>query len=1846
MKQKISALLAIIMFICSFSAFGSGAFAAGAVSITTITQRPFIIDDGGQLKSETQLTISNPGVALSAWVKISVTGKSPYLQSIGNLVAGTSTTIVNVLELDNDGDNVTFEVFDNADGTGVPVATKTSTQKKIRHWKFFIAHDTHMDYGYTNPQESLRKSIFPGFLDDASTKIAQTAGQTANNQFRYPLEASYMFLESAANARNADWLETYKQNVRNGNISYPSNFQHSVYEGLGTEQLARENYYSERISKDMLGADSSKVLVKSDDSSISWANIDANASAGVKYGVIRANWTNSTWSDSNDNNYAAAYPRLFYMQGRVPTNKILFYNHGKYSMDDFSFRNTDVSGNATFNAVAGSLLNLQNNVTDPTSPSSYPYDAVFEDMTNGGDNGGIVADVIRNIQTMNAKTDSLGRKYVFPEYRSSNVGDFFQYIDANADTSKIPTFKGTLEGSWNYGAASAAFETSVNKQNHDKLPAAEKFATWATLAGSGTRYPFENINEAFKKMTIFDDHAWGPQAPSNNRPEDQWNWKRDMAITGNTLSDSTLNSSLGAINALIPTNGKTIVVYNSNSWINSDIVNVKASDLPVHFDLIDKETGLPVPYQRLSDGNVAFVAGNVPGNGYKTFQVNTRADDPVFTTSLVATANTLENNYFKVTFDSTGSISSIIDKANGNKEMVDSTAPNKMNQFIYYTTNANASTLLTTNSVISAQLTSAVGGVMGVMTADGKPAQGVSNLKRNVILYDSLPRIDIVNDVMKDVAMNTAAQDEEAYFSFPMNVSTPLIRHEMPTGDVRPGVSSNTKDTSTEQLYGSMTDNYTVNRWIDVSNQSDYGIMLSPVNAPLVEYGARRSYQWDKNYDVRQQKPWIYSYVFNNKWQTNFQKTQGGLVSFKYSIASHGGADWKTGRADKFGMQAASGFTSTVIQNAQSGTYNGKVDQLIGIDQNNVVLTAAKIAENNGEGVILRFNETLGADTTVTVDLGKLQAGSATQTDIVENDLAPLQVIDNKVTFTIKGHDWFTIRVTQGTAPVKVSGVAATMDSKGTQLTWNEATDSKLAYYEIFRSKDSNFTPGSGSYIASASSNHYYDTQVMTGLTNTYYYKVRAVRAGGKGSFSDAATPAAGTIADTQAPSTPVLNLDYALADRITVHWTKSTDNVLVAGYKVYRDGTQISDSPAQLNSYLDNIVLPGDHLYTVKAYDQNGNLTPASNAIAVTGAPSSLVAQWSMNEGSETIVNDTSGNSNNGTMLNNPTWSNDGITGKALSFNGTNSRVEFGSTPSLNLTDAITVSVWFKTSQSASVGGVKSIIRHDGHFTALQFDGTGKGRITYWINGVPKTVTFTWSNTAWSDNEWHHYAVTYNKASGMLVYIDGVQRASNTTNLGALSTTSTSFMLGANETGGEAFNGLLDDVRVFSEALTSDKIVALSTEHTSSSVNQSFNKKDGFENGLSNWKVVTGKGVPTLSTKIKHSGSYSYVLNEDVDAIIQNLDKQYNKVFKIWFYDSAVLNNSPTKQNKVFVDDGLALRAIGVNTPTSPTKYAYRIGSSYFASNVTRTLGWHEFKWDYTSGDHVDMYVDNILIISESMDSNGNGKSFNRIVIGDQWGNSGAAPSTVTYYDDLSISENDTTSVALDKEALSIGYANGDGADGVTRNVTLNTTGANDSTITWSSDTIGVISASGTVIRPLTSATDAIVSLTATITKGTETATKTFVLYVLAAEEGSERAMLQAMIALAQSAHAHAVEGTDLGQYPIGSRDTLMAAIQAASIVNLDAASTQQQLDHAAISLNIALQSFTQSIILTTLPVDPGDLDGNGQVNIGDLILAGHCYGMTEVDSGWLSAKPADVNNDGKIDIADLVWIANRILQ
>ena len=74
----------------------------------------------------------------------------------------------------------------------------------------------------------------------------------------------------------------------------------------------------------------------------------------------------------------------------------------------------------------------------------------------------------------------------------------------------------------------------------------------------------------------------------------------------------------------------------------------------------------------------------------------------------------------------------------------------------------------------------------------------------------------------------------------------------------------------------------------------------------------------------------------------------------------------------------------------------------------------------------------------------------------------------------------------------------------------------------------------------------------------------------------------------------------------MSLSWSASTDNVGVAGYRVFRNGTEVGTTAT--TGLIDDTAAPDTtYSYTVVAYDVGGNTSPASSPAAVTTPPDTV---------------------------------------------------------------------------------------------------------------------------------------------------------------------------------------------------------------------------------------------------------------------------------------------------------------------------------------------------------------------------------------------------------------------------------------------------------------------------------------------------------------------------------------------------------------------------------------------------------------------------------------------------------------
>jgi hypothetical protein len=215
----------------------------------------------------------------------------------------------------------------------------------------------------------------------------------------------------------------------------------------------------------------------------------------------------------------------------------------------------------------------------------------------------------------------------------------------------------------------------------------------------------------------------------------------------------------------------------------------------------------------------------------------------------------------------------------------------------------------------------------------------------------------------------------------------------------------------------------------------------------------------------------------------------------------------------------------------------------------------------------------------------------------------------------------------------------------------------------------------------------------------------------------------------------------------------------------------------------------------------------------SVLGADSPGVVHWAFDENAGTTAADWSGSGYSGTVSG-AQWvaGMPGGGGAALRFDGLDDSVQLGAVDIGG--QALTISLWFKADDfgtpSARLISKATSTSESAHYWMLStVDSSPKLRFRLKTNGA--TTTLIASSGTLSAGVWTHVVGVYD-GSTMRLYKDGVMVGS-TPKTGTVDTNSSvTAAIGNQPTGGGSrpFDGVIDDVRIYDEALTDPQIAAL----------------------------------------------------------------------------------------------------------------------------------------------------------------------------------------------------------------------------------------------------------------------------------------------------------------------------------------------------------------------------------------------------------------------------------------------------
>jgi ribosomal protein L40E len=215
--------------------------------------------------------------------------------------------------------------------------------------------------------------------------------------------------------------------------------------------------------------------------------------------------------------------------------------------------------------------------------------------------------------------------------------------------------------------------------------------------------------------------------------------------------------------------------------------------------------------------------------------------------------------------------------------------------------------------------------------------------------------------------------------------------------------------------------------------------------------------------------------------------------------------------------------------------------------------------------------------------------------------------------------------------------------------------------------------------------------------------------------------------------------------------------------------------------------------------------------------ATSGLVGYWNFDEGSGTIVHDSSGNGNDGTLTDYhdttlPQWVN-GVNGSALKFDGVGSFVQVPDSSTLDFSSTVTVMAWIYLPAEANLTNTKILVKNAAN---------GGANLDFGFNDEAGTlVIYMGTTTVYSvghvpRNSWTNAAMTYS-GSFIDIYINGNLDSSHPYTGGFSTNNGMPLCIGSANYQGAAggtpygfINANMENVRIYNTALNQKQIQAL----------------------------------------------------------------------------------------------------------------------------------------------------------------------------------------------------------------------------------------------------------------------------------------------------------------------------------------------------------------------------------------------------------------------------------------------------
>jgi hypothetical protein len=455
--------------------------------------------------------------------------------------------------------------------------------------------------------------------------------------------------------------------------------------------------------------------------------------------------------------------------------------------------------------------------------------------------------------------------------------------------------------------------------------------------------------------------------------------------------------------------GDTVLAFNWQNWPRTAPLEV---ELNSGQQLVDLTTSNAVPLDKISERDgwkrVRFLANEVPAMGYKAYAIR-GLNSAALPKNAPASGETIESKFYKLTVDlQTGGVKSLFDKT-AQRELVDASAPYRLNQYVYVTGGEGSQVLnftfgtpparLTTHATVAAKTVENAKTPLGQRIALLTSCSNAPSIRSEYLLYDAIPRVDIVNTVEK----SATRQKEACYFAFPFAAKRPAFEYQIQNGWCRP---------NEDQMPGACREWFAPQNLVHLSD-GDFDVAWSTPDAPLVCLTDINRGKWPAHLPIKNGH--VYSYVMHNYWFTNYRAEQGGTLRFRYSIAS--GTSMTRQQLARFDADTRTPVLAYPFVSSFSARVGGENPplpassaSLLTLDDPNLQVVTLKAAED-GDGFILRVREIAGRAGEAELKLNAFPLKRAYLCNGVEMNQRKLDGAGNSVKVPFTPNRFITVRL-------------------------------------------------------------------------------------------------------------------------------------------------------------------------------------------------------------------------------------------------------------------------------------------------------------------------------------------------------------------------------------------------------------------------------------------------------------------------------------------------------------------------------------------------------------------------------------------------------------------------------------------------------------------------------------------------------------------------------------------------------------------------------------------------------------------------------------------------------------------